>query len=209
MAAPAHARAARAGRCGRALIGPRRGARHTGAVDAPNLFTMLSAYRPGGGSSPFEDYCANGLAYLLATGREPLGALFAGAAGAPGARVADASVRPVTGGAAIADLALTFADGRRALVEVAVAPETPPERPPAPRDERGRAPAALSVAPDAAGDGAVGWRAIADALADARTGDLVLIAGKGAEPALIFADRVEPWDDAAAAREELGRLLGT
>ena len=167
MAPTAHARAARAGRRGRALIGPRRGARHTGAVDTPNLFTMLSAYRPGDGSSPFEDYCANGLAYLLATGREPLGALFAEAAGAPGASVAGASVRPLTGGAAIADLALTFADGRRALVEVALAPETPPERPPAPRDEQGRAPAAVSVAPDAAGDGAVGWRAIADALAGA------------------------------------------
>ena len=51
-------------------------------------------------------------------------------------------------------------------------------------------------------------RAIAAALAAARGGDLVLIAGKGAEPTLIFADRVEPWDDAAAAREELGRLLG-
>lgn len=167
MAAPAHARAARAGRGRRALIGPRPAAGHTGAVDAPNLFTMLSSYRPGDGSSPFEDYCANGLAYLLATGREPLGALFAGAAGAPGARIVDAAVRPLAGGAAIADLALAFAGGRRALVEVAVAPETPPERPPAPRDERGRAPAAVSVAPDAAGGAAVAWRAIADALAAA------------------------------------------
>ena len=49
--------------------------------------------------------------------------------------------------------------------------------------------------------------AIAAALADAREGDFVLIAGKGAEPAMIYADRVEPWDDAAAARGELRRLL--
>ena len=102
-------------------------------MDGANLFTMLSAHRPGAGASPFEDYCANGLAYLLATGREPLGALFAEAADAPGARVADAAVHPVTGGAAIADLALTFAGGRRALVEIAVAPGPSPGRPPAPR----------------------------------------------------------------------------
>ncbi len=136
-------------------------------MDGANLFTMLSAHRPGAGSSPFEDYCANGLAYLLATGREPLVALFAEAAGAPGARVADAAVHPATGGAAIADLALAFADGRRALVEIAVAPGEPPERPPAPRDGQGRTPAVVSVAPDAGGAGAVGWREIADALAAA------------------------------------------
>ena len=49
--------------------------------------------------------------------------------------------------------------------------------------------------------------AIAAALADAREGDFVLIAGKGAEPAMIYADRVEPWDDADAARAELRSLL--
>lgn len=49
--------------------------------------------------------------------------------------------------------------------------------------------------------------AIAAALADAREGDFVLIAGKGAEPAMIYADRVEPWDDANAARAELRSLL--
>ena len=49
--------------------------------------------------------------------------------------------------------------------------------------------------------------AIASALAAARSGDFVLIAGKGAEPTMIYADRVEPWDDASVAREELRRLL--
>ena len=49
--------------------------------------------------------------------------------------------------------------------------------------------------------------AIAAAIADAREGDFVLIAGKGAEPTMIYADRVEPWDDADAARGELRSLL--
>ena len=48
--------------------------------------------------------------------------------------------------------------------------------------------------------------AIRAALAEAQADDLVLIAGKGAEPTLIFADRTEPWDDRAVAREELARL---
>ena len=47
--------------------------------------------------------------------------------------------------------------------------------------------------------------AIRLALREAQPDDLVLIAGKGAEPTLIFADRTEPWDDRAAAREELAR----
>ena len=49
--------------------------------------------------------------------------------------------------------------------------------------------------------------AIAAAISEARSGDFVLIAGKGAEPAMIYADRVEPWDDATIARGELRRLL--
>lgn len=48
--------------------------------------------------------------------------------------------------------------------------------------------------------------AIRLALQEARSDDLVLIAGKGAEPTLIFADHTEPWDDRAVAREELARL---
>ena len=49
--------------------------------------------------------------------------------------------------------------------------------------------------------------AIRRALAEARPDDLVLIAGKGAEPTLIFADHTDPWDDRTVAREELRRLL--
>ena len=48
--------------------------------------------------------------------------------------------------------------------------------------------------------------AIRRALAEAQPDDLVLIAGKGAEPTLIFADHTDPWDDRTVAGEELRRL---
>lgn len=51
-------------------------------------------------------------------------------------------------------------------------------------------------------------QAIERALSMAEPDDLVLIAGKGAEPTLIYADRVEPWDDRDVARELLNRLSG-
>jgi UDP-N-acetylmuramoyl-L-alanyl-D-glutamate--2,6-diaminopimelate ligase len=46
-------------------------------------------------------------------------------------------------------------------------------------------------------------QAIEDALADARSGDSVLIAGKGRHTYQILADRVVPFDDAEVAREWL------
>ncbi len=49
--------------------------------------------------------------------------------------------------------------------------------------------------------------AIAGALADARPGDVVVVAGKGHETGQTFADgRTEPFDDRVVAREELGAL---
>ena len=129
-------------------------------MDGANLFTMLSAYRPGA-ASPFEDYCTNGLAYLLATGHEALGALFAEAAGAGGA-VTDVAVQPGPD-APVADLGITFADGREALVEIEVVPAEAVERP-----DAGRAVARLQVGFDGDASGAVGWNAIADSLADDR-----------------------------------------
>ncbi|MXW24688.1 MAG: hypothetical protein F4Z77_00045 [Dehalococcoidia bacterium] len=125
-------------------------------MDGANLFTMLSAYRPGA-ASPFEDYCTNGLAYLLGTGNEALATLFRKAAGTQGA-VADVTVQPGPD-APLADLGVTFADGREALVEIEVAPGETVERP---RSEGPR----LRVAFDGGADGAVTWNAIADALAD-------------------------------------------
>jgi UDP-N-acetylmuramoyl-L-alanyl-D-glutamate--2,6-diaminopimelate ligase len=46
-------------------------------------------------------------------------------------------------------------------------------------------------------------RAIERAIRDARPGDVVLIAGKGHETYQIIGDRVEPFDDAQAARTAL------
>ena len=48
--------------------------------------------------------------------------------------------------------------------------------------------------------------AIARAFCLARTGDAVVLAGKGHERSIQFADREEPWDEAEAAREALADL---
>ena len=48
--------------------------------------------------------------------------------------------------------------------------------------------------------------AVAAAIAEARTGDIVLIAGKGHEDYQIMADRTVPFDDRVAAREALNSL---
>ena len=50
--------------------------------------------------------------------------------------------------------------------------------------------------------------AIRVALATARPGDVVVIAGKGHETGQQFADRTIPFDDRVVAREELAALLG-
>jgi UDP-N-acetylmuramoyl-L-alanyl-D-glutamate--2,6-diaminopimelate ligase len=60
--------------------------------------------------------------------------------------------------------------------------------------------AAVEVEPDRAA-------AIAQAIESARDGDVVVIAGKGAEQGQEFADRTVPFDDREAAREAL-RTLG-
>ena len=49
-------------------------------------------------------------------------------------------------------------------------------------------------------------QAIERAISLAQPDDLVLIAGKGAEPTLIYADRIEPWDDRDVARSSLNSL---
>ena len=48
--------------------------------------------------------------------------------------------------------------------------------------------------------------AIQRAVSLAQPDDLVLIAGKGAEPTMIYADRVEPWDDREVTRAVLNSL---
>ena len=49
--------------------------------------------------------------------------------------------------------------------------------------------------------------AIERAVELARQGDLVLIAGKGAEPTMITGDQIEPWDDREVAREVIRARL--
>ncbi len=85
-----------------------------------NLFSMLSAYRPGAVASPFENYCTSGLAYFLQRGHRMLAALFSHAAGLPNEDLAMAEVQPRVGDAGYADLVLTFEGGSRIVVEVQV-----------------------------------------------------------------------------------------
>ena len=51
--------------------------------------------------------------------------------------------------------------------------------------------------------------AIRHAFAQAREGDVVLLAGKGHEPYVIVGHEYFPWDDREVAREELAAALGT
>ena len=44
------------------------------------------------------------------------------------------------------------------------------------------------------------------AFARARPGDLVLLAGKGHEPTILYADHALPWDEATVARELLAAM---
>jgi UDP-N-acetylmuramoyl-L-alanyl-D-glutamate--2,6-diaminopimelate ligase len=48
--------------------------------------------------------------------------------------------------------------------------------------------------------------AIRAAFGRARPGDVVLLAGKGHEPTILYADGPIPWDEAAVARETLAEL---
>ena len=48
--------------------------------------------------------------------------------------------------------------------------------------------------------------AVAAAFERARPGDVVLLAGKGHEPTILYADHAIPWDEAAVARETLAAM---
>jgi hypothetical protein len=87
-----------------------------------NLFTMLSAYRPGSPATPFENYCTTGLAYFLKHGQRMLTSLIAQAAGVHGEPIAMVEVQPRLADAGVADLLLTFEGGTRVVVEVQVEP---------------------------------------------------------------------------------------
>ena len=49
-------------------------------------------------------------------------------------------------------------------------------------------------------------QAIAVAMGRARPGDVVLLAGKGHEPTILYADHAIPWDEASVARETLAAM---
>lgn len=85
-----------------------------------NLFTMLSAYKPGSAATPFENYCTSSLAYFLSRGHRMLTALIADASGVTGEPLALVEVQPRLAEAGFADLLLTFEGGRRVVVEVQV-----------------------------------------------------------------------------------------
>jgi hypothetical protein len=90
-------------------------------VRESNVFTMLSAFRPGSPATPFENYCTSGVAYLLRRGHRMLTALFQQAAGVS-EPLALVEVQPKLADAGIADMLLTFEGGRRAIVETQVEP---------------------------------------------------------------------------------------
>jgi UDP-N-acetylmuramoyl-L-alanyl-D-glutamate--2,6-diaminopimelate ligase len=48
--------------------------------------------------------------------------------------------------------------------------------------------------------------AIEAAFERARPGDVVLLAGKGHEPTILYADHALPWDEAEVARETLAAM---
>lgn len=81
---------------------------------------MLSAFTPGSGATPFENYCTTGVAYFLNQGHRMLTALFADAARIHGEPLALVEVQPRIAEAGIADLILTFEGGKAVVVEVQV-----------------------------------------------------------------------------------------
>lgn len=93
-----------------------------------NLFTLLSTYQAGSPATPFENYCASGLAHLLSRGQHMLTALFSQAAGVHAEPLATVEVQPRLAEAGFADLLLTFEGGKRVLVEVQVEAGVDPDR---------------------------------------------------------------------------------
>jgi UDP-N-acetylmuramoyl-L-alanyl-D-glutamate--2,6-diaminopimelate ligase len=106
----------------------------------------------------------------------------------------DRGKRPLMGEAAtrLADMAVITSDNPRSEDPVAIIAEIEPGA------RRGGGP--YEVEPDRRA-------AIRLALRRARSGDVVVIAGKGHESGQEFADRIVPFDDRAVAREELEALL--
>ncbi len=157
-------------------------------VDAGQPFTVLVDYA----------HTPDGLAQALRGARELTRGRLLVVFGAGGDR--DHDKRPLMGAAAtdLADVAVVTSDNPRSedpdVIIAAVLAGVPLE------DQPARA--KLIVEPDRAA-------AISLALAAARPGDLVLIAGKGHEPGQEVAGEIRPFDDASVARASLQRILTT
>jgi UDP-N-acetylmuramoyl-L-alanyl-D-glutamate--2,6-diaminopimelate ligase len=152
-------------------------------VDAGQPFTVLVDYA----------HTPDGLAEALAAARELGTGRVIVVFGAGGDR--DPTKRPLMGqvAAARADLSVVTSDNPRSEDPMAIIDDI----------RAGAAGANPVVAePDR-------QHAIADALAAAGPGDVVLIAGKGHETGQDFGGRVEPFDDAAEARAAWERISGS
>jgi len=114
-----------------------------------NLFTMLSAYRPGSPATPFENYCTAGLAYFLKRGQRMLTALVSDAAGVR-EPIALVEVQPRIADGGIPDMILTFEGGQRAIVEVRVDDAVPGDTAPLEQlsTEWDSAPSLVMLGPD-------------------------------------------------------------
>ena len=152
-------------------------------------------YEPVSAGQPFAvlvDYAHTpaGLEHLLRSVRETVAGRLLVVFGAGGDR--DREKRPAMGEVAtrLADLAVLTSDNPRS--------EDPSVIIDGVRAGAHRG-APLHVEPDRRA-------AIADALRQARDGDVVVVAGKGHETTQQFADRAVPFDDRAVVTEELARL---
>jgi UDP-N-acetylmuramoyl-L-alanyl-D-glutamate--2,6-diaminopimelate ligase len=153
------------------------------SVDAGQPFTVLVDYA----------HTPDGLAQALQGARElTTGALIV-VFGAGGDR--DHDKRPLMGQVAsrLADLAIVTSDNPRSEDPDAIIAQVVSGA-----GDQGN----LFTEPDRA-------HAISNALANARPGDVVLIAGKGHEPGQEIGGRVLPFDDAETARTSLLRILAS
>ena len=158
------------------------------AAPVPGRFESV---RAGQDFAVIVDYAhtPDGLAAVLRAARAATAGRLTVAFGAGGGR--DASKRPAMGSIAeeLADRVILTSDNPRSedpariIDDIAGGMSRPPER----RDPDRR-------------------RALRHALATARPGDTVVIAGKGHETTQTIGGRVQPFDDRAVAAEELRRL---
>lgn len=177
-------------------------------TDVPGRFQVVSS--AGDDIAVIVDYAHtdDALKNLLEAARPLAAARLITVFGCGGDR--DRTKRPLMGAVAarLSDLVILTSDNPRSEDPDLIIDEIERGIAPAPDRTRATAGAPPSVR-DRAG---TPWlrvtdrrAAIARAIGDAGTGDLVVIAGKGHEQSQVLRDRVLPFDDVAVAREELSR----